>query len=138
MAAVLTTITNNNNAHRTPPRWKENDIPDSPRTPKRSKRKHSYAADTPSSPLAAPLSPVPAAGTELHQCLVDFLKQEGTDFTRHETVLAAKQYTPAIIPAASNARLAELTGAMEGTVLAFQLFCKEWNDRLGLKKRRRV
>lgn len=80
------------------------------------------------------LSPLPAAGSELHTCLCDFTEASGIDIMICEDTLMALELTPDIIPDVPVAHLCELTDIVEGRIRKFQAYCKTWNARLDLKK----
>ncbi|KIK42782.1 hypothetical protein CY34DRAFT_68804, partial [Suillus luteus UH-Slu-Lm8-n1] len=80
------------------------------------------------------LSPLPAAGSELHTCLCDFAEASGIDIMICEDTLMALELTPDVIPDVPVARLCELTDIVEGRIRKFQAYCKTWNARLDLKK----
>lgn len=80
------------------------------------------------------LSPLPAAGSELHTCLCNFTEASGIDIMICEDTLMALELTPDVIPDVPVARLCELTDIVEGRIRKFQAYCKTWNARLDLKK----
>jgi len=96
----------------------------------------------PSTPLfhrreaSPPLLPIPATGTEIQACLGDFLKAKGIDLSRAGDILADLDLTPDIISEVPVTRLCSVMDAVEGRVLKFQMFAREWNNRLQVKKRR--
>ncbi|KAJ7229586.1 hypothetical protein C8J57DRAFT_1251772 [Mycena rebaudengoi] len=89
---------------------------------------------TPMKATLAPLSPVPALGSELHACLTDFLWVKDIDILAAETSLSNLDLTPDIIPQVPMARLVEITGVIEGRLWKFQSFCRDWTDRCRGKK----
>jgi hypothetical protein len=80
--------------------------------------------------VSPPLSPVPAADSELRSCLSDFAAMKGIDLTSCEEVLMALDLTPDIIPEVPVQRLCDITHATEGQVLKLHVFCCGWNARL--------
>ncbi|KAI8996315.1 hypothetical protein BD414DRAFT_408305, partial [Trametes punicea] len=94
------------------------------------------SSSTPSNSLSRkrPLSPAPDPNDELADCLQAFKVMKGIDFTAHETTLLSLDFTPDILAEVPAARLCEITGAAEGRVLKFQVFCRWWNARLEEKK----
>lgn len=93
---------------------------------------------TPTRPAAgkslSPSSPIPVAGTELHACLVDFHRAKGIDLIGHEGSLAELDLTPDILSDIPVTRLGQITGAVEGKLYKLQAFCKEWSNRLEVKR----
>ncbi|KAI9059855.1 hypothetical protein FKP32DRAFT_1578952 [Trametes sanguinea] len=81
-----------------------------------------------------PLSPAPDPNHELADCLQAFKVTKGIDFTAHEATLLSLDFTPDILADVPAARLREITGAAEGRVLKFQVFCRQWNARLEEKR----
>ena len=82
----------------------------------------------------SPISPIPSRSAELHACLADFAATEDVDLLHSETVLAALDLTPGIIPDVPVPRLIEVTGALEGHLWKLQAFCRSWTARLVEKK----
>ncbi|KAJ7484964.1 hypothetical protein B0H11DRAFT_2414016 [Mycena galericulata] len=107
------------------------------KTPPRSTLPVAFPA-TPKKPIAtvAPFSPIPTTSSELHACLDDFLRAKGINLLEAESALAALSLTPDIIASVPVSRLLEITGAVEGHLWGFQVFCREWSSRLEEKKRR--
>ncbi|KAA1475512.1 hypothetical protein DENSPDRAFT_883621 [Dentipellis sp. KUC8613] len=108
MAAILSNMNNKRSRSRSPEEM---------RTPSTSRA------------FAVPLSPPPAAGTELHTCLTDFLEAKGIDFRGFENALLLLDFTPDVIPFVSISRLCEVTNSVEGRAIKFQAFCKAWSSR---------
>lgn len=89
------------------------------------------------------LSPLPGVGSELRACLSAFAESRGIDMIACEEALLALDLTPDIIPEVPVARLCSITGAIEGKVMKFQQYCKEWHAQwqaksLRAEKRRRL
>ncbi|KAG1860347.1 hypothetical protein F4604DRAFT_1930239 [Suillus subluteus] len=121
MAAMLPLLTK----HLTPPNH------DAPST--------SSLVPTPATPshvknVPSPMSPVPDNGLEIHACLGDFFTRKGINLLASETVLMDLELTPDIVPEVPVARLCEVLSAVEGCIIKFQVFCKEWNARLEEKR----
>ncbi|KAJ7088713.1 hypothetical protein C8R44DRAFT_649479, partial [Mycena epipterygia] len=89
---------------------------------------------TPQKP-APPMFPIPTTSSELHTCLTDFLKVKAIDILSCESSLATLELTPAIISEVPISRLKDITGAVEGRLWSFQIFCREWCLRPAEKKR---
>ncbi|KAG2131759.1 hypothetical protein DEU56DRAFT_914323 [Suillus clintonianus] len=94
----------------------------------------------PSTPVrpcdASPFSPTPAAGTEIQTCLGDFLKAKGINILDSGSILFDLDLTPDIVGEVPVAHLSDVMDVVEGRVLKFQMFAREWNDRLQVKRRR--
>lgn len=82
----------------------------------------------------APLSPIPAAGTEIHSCLSAFLDSQGIDLRGSEDVLSMLELTPDIIGDVPVLRLCSLLDVVEGRAMKFQSFSRDWSERLKYKK----
>ncbi|KAG1842365.1 hypothetical protein DFJ58DRAFT_732046 [Suillus subalutaceus] len=55
---------------------------------------------------------------------------KGINLLASKTVLMDLELTPDIIPEVPVAHLCEVLSAVEGRIIKFQVFCKEWNARL--------
>jgi hypothetical protein len=102
-------------------RSKSSDV--EPITPRKDRRK-----------AVPPLSPLPEVGSELQICLRDFTMAHSTNMTDCEAALSELEFTPDVIPHVSIERLCSVTGLVEGRVVKFQQFCKEWQARLEIKR----
>lgn len=124
MAAMLPLLTNlSQKRPRSPSPSRASSSLHPPSTPSRASRQTS-----------APLSPLPASGSELHACLSDFAENTGIDLTACEDPLMVLELTPDIIPEVSVVRLCEVTGVVEGRVMKLQSYCRDWNAHLLAKK----
>lgn len=80
------------------------------------------------------MSPLPGRGAELRACLSDFAEASGIDLTELEVPLMELEMTPDIIPEVPASRLCDITGAVEGRVRKFQMYCRTWQVRLEAKR----
>ncbi|KAJ7724818.1 hypothetical protein DFH07DRAFT_1003564 [Mycena maculata] len=95
------------------------------------------AAATPEAPkktVAPPMSPFAEPGSELHVCLLDFLKHKKIDLLHLEMVFSELELTPDIITEVPMARLREISGMVEGRLWKFKIFCRDWTERLDEKR----
>ncbi|KAG2130852.1 hypothetical protein DEU56DRAFT_814656 [Suillus clintonianus] len=83
-----------------------------------------------------PLSPAPAAGSEVQACLQNFLQAKGIDLLDAKQALTDFELTPDIIADIPVSRLCEVLGTVEGRARKYQIFAKEWSERLESKRRR--
>ena len=83
-----------------------------------------------------PSSPSPEPGTELYACICDFLTIKKIDLFDSAPRLLELDLTPDIMNDVPVPRLIEVMGVLEGQVRKFQLFCKEWVERVEDKRRR--
>ena len=75
-------------------------------------------------PTPLPVRALPPVMTkdDILPCLTAFKDTRGIDFTLFADELAAKDYTPDIIPEISIPDLCAITGAVEGQVVKFKIF----------------
>ena len=71
-------------------------------------------------------APDPKACEQLHRCLEDFKEQKGIDFTMFVDDLARLDYTPDIIPEVDIGALRDITKGVNGQILKFRVFCRDW------------
>jgi len=74
---------------------------------------------------SAPLSPLPASGSELYACLSDFAESTGIDLTSCEDTLMVLELTPDIIPEVLVTCLFEVIGAVKSHIRKLQSYCKD-------------
>ncbi|KAJ7725512.1 hypothetical protein DFH07DRAFT_853905 [Mycena maculata] len=80
------------------------------------------------------MSPFAEPGSELHVCLLDFLKHKKIDLLHLETVFSELELTPDIITEVPMACLREISGMVEGRLWKFKIFCHDWTERLDEKR----
>ncbi|KAI0048884.1 hypothetical protein FA95DRAFT_1557461 [Auriscalpium vulgare] len=102
----------------------------------RSRSRSPHPPSTPTRPRIAsiPMSPIPRRDAELRACLSDFAEAEGIDMTGCEEALSVLELRPSVIPHMDWRRLCEITGVAEGRVVALQVYCKAWCERLDEKR----
>jgi len=123
MAAVIPLLTRlSEKRPRSPSPSRQPAIQPSPSTPCRSKVG------------SLPFSPIPGRGSELRTCLSDFTEASGLDLTACEDTLMERELTPDIIPDVPVDHLCTITGAVEGRIWKFQVYCKRWNACLDAKR----
>ncbi|RDX56589.1 hypothetical protein K466DRAFT_606734 [Polyporus arcularius HHB13444] len=87
--------------------------------------------------MTPPTSPLPPPADELHQFLIALSIKKDVDMLDCEAELAAREFTPDILPSVAFAQLKEATGVADGKIVKMQVFAKEWVARQQEKRKAR-